>query len=132
MAQSAPHHKPISLVIVEDNNEFQAALAQHLDGSADVTLAGVAHSSAEALALPVELKPDAVLLDMHLPDGFGLNLIMPLRRLWPGTHIIVLTLDDDPNLRELALTMGARDFVAKMDAAAQLVPVLERCVRGRR
>ena len=131
MAQSAPHQKPISLVIVEDNTEFQAALAYHLADSADLTLAGVAHSSAEALALPAELDPDAVLLDMHLPDGIGLDLIRPLRRLWPRTHIIVLTLDDDPNLRELALMMGARDFVSKMNATAQLVPVLEQCVRGR-
>lgn len=129
MLDSPAEHKPITLVIVEDNTGFQNALIGHLDNTTNLSLLGVAHSGSEALQLPVSLDPDIVLLDLHLPDQFGLQLIQPLLRHWPRAKVIVLSVDDDPRLRQLAQTAGATDFVSKMDAAEQLVPTLERWAR---
>ena len=83
MDSSPAINSPIPLVLIEDNTGFKDALIGHLGSAGNVRLLGVAHSGDEALALPVALDPDIIVLDLHLPDQFGLQLIQPLLRHWP-------------------------------------------------
>ena len=113
------------LVLVDDSLGFQRAVAGYLAAQFLLELIGVAGSVVEALALADTLAPDVVLLDIHLPDGTGLNLIQPLLQKWPRSKVIMLTFDDYPRMRDAALAAGATAFVSKLNAAEQLLPAIE-------
>ena len=121
---------PVTLVLVDDNLGFQTALVAHLGSAGNFSLLAVARSGREALEFALTPDPDIVLLDMHLPDYFGLGLIKPLLQKWPRAKIIVLTFDDYPRLRQRALAAGAVDFVSKMDAAHQIVTAIRKALRA--
>ena len=117
----------ISVVLVEDNHRFQQAVADLLaepppSCQTSIVIAGRVNSGQEALALSPAVQPDVVLLDLNLPDSFGLKLIPPLRSKWPCTKIIVLTFSDSARLRLMALAAGAAAFITKAQAPTELVP----------
>ena len=56
-----------------------------------------------------------VLLDLHLPDGEGINLIRQIRQHDPETPVVVLTGNQDDNLAVEAIKEGAQDYVLKSD-----------------
>lgn len=60
-----------------------------------------------------QAKPQAVLLDLNLPDGHGIDLIESIRDRWSNVVIIVLTADRRPETISRALSAGADDFVSK-------------------
>jgi DNA-binding NarL/FixJ family response regulator len=130
MQKGQPTKLPITVVLVDDNPGFQAALARHLREFVFLSLVAVAGSGQEALALPASLNPDVVLLDIHLPDGSGLYLIGPLLQRWAPTKVIALSFDDYPRVREAALAAGATAFVSKINAADRLVPAIRKAIDG--
>jgi len=70
----------------------------------------------EAVSLYEEEHPDLVLLDLHMPHMDGFEVLQGLRARIPGDvylPVLVLTGDLDPEVKERALSMGARDFVTK-------------------
>ena len=83
MSEPAPRPAPIRLILVDDNVGFQAALAAYLAAYRDLSLEAQAGSAQDVLVLPAALDPDIVILDIHLPDRFGLDLITLLLEKWP-------------------------------------------------
>jgi len=70
----------------------------------------------EAIELYRTLNPDLVLLDLHMPQMNGLEVLAELRALTPPElylPVLMLTGDDTPEARQSALGMGAKDFLAK-------------------
>jgi DNA-binding NarL/FixJ family response regulator len=123
--------KVISLVVVDDNPTFRSCLARMVKAEPGLSLLASAATGREALALPDELAPDVVLLDVHLTDSFGLSLIGPLIEHWPNCRVIVLTFEDTLPYYNAALAAGAADLVVKSCAALELVPAITRAVAHR-
>ena len=69
---------------------------------------------------------DVVLLDLSLPDSFGLDTVKQLHELAPDIPVVVLTGVDDRELALQAMAIGAQDYLVKGQISAQL---LERAVR---
>ncbi len=70
-----------SVVIVDDHSLFRAGVRAELDGLVDVI--GDASTVEDAVACIVELEPDVVLLDVHMPGGGGLEVIRQVARSGP-------------------------------------------------
>ena len=64
-------------------------------------------------------RVDAVVLDLQLPDGMGLECVSAVRRAAPDLPIIVLTGSDDEALALACISAGAQDYVSKHDVQAQ-------------
>ena len=129
MSEPASQAAHVRLVVIDDNPGFKAALAAYLAGYQDLSLQAQAGSAQDVLALPATLDPDIVVLDIHLPDKFGLDLISPLLEKWPRAKIIVLTFDDYPRMRQRAIAAGAAAFISKIDAASQLEPAIRKALQ---
>jgi len=129
MGKAQRKQPSIKLLMIEDSTPYQMAVASHLLTSERVGELCVARSGEEELRLPRRLEPDVVLLDIHLPDRSGLELVQPLLRRWPHAKVIALSIDDYAPMRRAMMSAGACDFVSKMDAAETLMPALERCVQ---
>ena len=104
-------------MIVEDDTNIRAALARSLGDRGYVVHA--AATGREGLALIVDGRPDAVLLDLGLPDIDGLDLLRMLRAV-SAVPVIVVTAHDEDDEIVRTLDAGADDYVVKPFSAGQL------------
>src|SRR6478736_1199971 len=114
------------ILIVEDEPELVRALRINLRARQyDVRTAGTGR---EALAVAASHPPDAIILDLGLPDIDGTEVIVELRR-WYHAPIIVLSGRTSPGDKIGALDVGADDYVTKPFAMAELLARLRALLR---
>lgn len=106
----------IKIVAIEDNLSFQASLKETIDAASDMDWLGAytrGEDCVEALKDDPELKPDVLLLDLHLKGRDGMVFIPVLKQLRPRIQILVLTQDDN-YLRTLeAIRLGVAGYILK-------------------
>ena len=117
--------KPISVLIVDDNAIFLDIAADFVQAQDGLTVIGIAGGGEEALMLAEERRPAIILIDLHMPDISGLDIIPYLRKMLPQAGIIVLTLQSIDTYRELALAIGANDFISKPKMYTDLLPAIQ-------
>ncbi len=123
--RSLPEH-PAVILLVEDQPELVRALRINLRARHyDVT---TARTGREALAVAASHPPDAIILDLGLPDIDGTEVIVELRR-WCKAPIIVLSGRTSPGDKIGALDVGADDYVTKPFAMAELLARLRAALR---
>jgi len=114
------------ILIVEDEPELVRALRINLRARQyDVRTAGTGR---EALAVAASHPPDAIILDLGLPDIDGTEVIVALRE-WYHAPIIVLSGRTSPGDKIGALDVGADDYVTKPFAMAELLARLRAALR---
>jgi two-component system, OmpR family, KDP operon response regulator KdpE len=123
LARARPHDK---ILVAEDQAELQRALRINLRVRQYTVLA--ARTGREALALAASHLPDAVILDLGLPDIDGTEVIAELRR-WYRGPIIVLSGRTSPGDKIGALDAGADDYVTKPFAMGELLARLRAARR---
>ncbi|MBI4381904.1 MAG: response regulator transcription factor [candidate division NC10 bacterium] len=125
---------PISVLLVDDNLTFLGILTRflHEHHQNEVTVIGTAGGGAEGLDKAWELRPDIVLLDLHMPALSGLETIPLLRRMLPDVGIIALTLWHANGYLEAALASGADDFLSKFALSTDLLPAIRRVAQTKR
>ena len=115
-----------TVLIVEDQPELLRALSINLRARQYDVL--TARTGREALAVAASHPPDAVILDLGLPDIDGTEVIVELRR-WSKAPIIVLSGRSSPGDKIGALDVGADDYVTKPFAMAELLARLRAALR---
>jgi two-component system KDP operon response regulator KdpE len=123
-AEGSAHRSGV--LIVEDEAELVRALRINLRARQYEVL--TARTGREALALAAARPPDAIILDLGLPDIDGTEVIVELRR-WYHAPIIVLSGRTSPGDKIGALDVGADDYVTKPFAMAELLARLRAALR---
>jgi two-component system, OmpR family, KDP operon response regulator KdpE len=114
------------ILVVDDQPELVRALAINLRARQYEVV--TARSGREALAQAASHPPDAVILDLGLPDIDGTEVIVELRR-WSTAPIIVLSGRTSQGDKIGALDVGADDYVTKPFAMAELLARLRAALR---
>jgi DNA-binding NarL/FixJ family response regulator len=117
-----------SVVIVDDHQLFRAGVRAELDGLVDV-LADAA-SVEDAVPLIVELEPDVVLLDVHMPGGGGLEVIRQVAERRPAQRFLALSVSDAPEDVIAIIRAGARGYVTKTISGTELADAVRRIADG--
>jgi len=112
-----------SVVIVDDHSIFRSGLRADL--APDLLVLGEADSVATAIALLAEVSPDVVLLDVHLPDGTGADVIAGA----PGPRYLALSVSDSAEDVVGVIRAGARGYITKGSSGAD-VSAAVRAVAG--
>ena len=120
----------MKLLIVDDQILFRQNLAAGLADQPDMVLLGEACSVREALEMAARLAPDVVLMNIHLPDGTGLDAGRALLANSPEIKIVFLAASDDADQFFAAIRMGARGFLLKSVPVPKLVMALRGLERG--
>jgi two-component system KDP operon response regulator KdpE len=114
------------VLVVDDEPQFLRALATNLRGAGyDVDTAATA---AEALDTAALRPPDAVVLDLLLPDGSGRDVCASLRQ-WTDVPILLVSAVGDEDEKIAALDAGADDYVTKPFATGELLARLRAALR---
>lgn len=105
--------QPIRVFIVDDSSMIRERLVTLLDELIGVEIVGQAHTAAAAIADIQRLKPDAVILDIRLPDDNGLTVLKNIKRGEVTPVVIVLTNHAYPAYRRQCRQAGAEYFLDK-------------------
>lgn len=111
------------VVVVDDHPVFRKGLVALLRAS-DVEVAGEAGSGLEALAVVDDTVPDAVLMDVSMPDLGGIEATERILARHPGIRVVVVTLHEDEATVARALAAGASAFVTKQATPDQILAAL--------
>jgi DNA-binding NarL/FixJ family response regulator len=103
-----------SVLVIDDDHAFRRLAIRMLEAMG-LNVVGEAATFAAGAAAAVELRPDAALVDVRLPDGNGFDLAQSLAALPWGPRIVVTSSDADAASPAAALRAGAVGFVAKAD-----------------
>jgi len=116
------------VLVVEDEPHIRDVIARKLAGEGhEVAATG---SGAEALRLIAEGRPDAILLDIGLPDVDGVSVCEEARRL-TSAPIVMLTGEASPQMAVRALDVGASDYVRKPVDLGELAARVRAALRAR-
>lgn len=119
------------VLLIDDNYEHLVGIREllNLEGTFDVV--GIATNVTVGLNLIKKYQPDIVLLDMNMPDRDGLQGIIEIGKLDVETKILALSGYDDADLIFRAMKIGARGYVLKTMASAQLIYAIEEVLSGK-
>ena len=123
--------KKSKVLLIDDNYEHLVGIREllNLEGTFDVV--GIATNITVGLNLIKKYQPDVVLLDMNMPERDGLQGIMEIAKLDLGTKVLALSGYDDADLIFRAMKIGAKGYVLKTMASAQLIYAIEEVLGGK-
>ncbi|MBO6576947.1 MAG: response regulator transcription factor [Rhodothermales bacterium] len=114
----------INVLSIDDDAVFQKQLRLLLLQD-DIRLLPSAANLHEGVEFARSMRPDVILLDIWLDGESSLSRIAELRDASPSSHIIVLSLHQEPVYHQEAIRRGADAFVSKSDASEKLVPLVQ-------
>lgn len=115
----------ISVLVVDDDFRVARIHATFTDRVEGFHVLGSASSGVETLETARRLNPDLILLDLYLPDIFGLDLISRLRVAEVASDIVVISAANESQTVERALRLGAVDYLLKPFSQADLAARLD-------
>ncbi|HEX8519171.1 MAG TPA: response regulator transcription factor [Pseudonocardia sp.] len=134
---------PVRVFLVDDHALFRSGVRAELDrgvtgsggadgagAGGDVTVVGEAGSVAEAVAGIAHLRPDVVLLDVHMPDGGGAEVLRRVRPTQPDVVFLALSVSDAAEDVIAVIRAGARGYVTKTISGRELVDAVRRVRAG--
>jgi DNA-binding NarL/FixJ family response regulator len=120
----------IGIVLADDHALIRSGLRRVLDRELDLTVVGEAADVEAALALTEQHRPGVVVLDLNMPGTPTLPAIPRFLEASPGSAILVLTMEAEPGFARAALSAGARGYVLKDAAEAEVVEAVRSVLAG--
>ena len=120
----------MKVFVVDDSVVIRQRLKRMLADELDIEVIGEDGVAPAAMTAILEQKPDAFLLDIHLLNGSGIDVLQNLKKIKPGPAVIILTDYPYPEYRQLCLAAGADFFFVKSSEFEQVVPALKQLSRS--
>jgi len=121
----------MQVFIADDSAVICERLATMVAETPGVELAGQARDTTEATRSILKLRPDAVILDVRMPPGSGVDVLQTIKRLASPPKVIVLTNYPYPQYRKRCIDAGADYFLDKSADFEKLEPLLKRIAKER-
>ncbi len=118
----------MNVFLVDDHALFRAGVRAEIGNALDVV--GEADSVQAAIEGILQLRPDVVIVDVHLPDGGGRAIIAAVLERWPEALFLALSVSDSAEDVVAVIRAGARGYVTKSISAVDLVDAVHRVHDG--
>jgi DNA-binding NarL/FixJ family response regulator len=130
LPDSPNHQSAIRIVIAEDQALVRRGAALLLSMEPDMEVVGQARNGVEAVELAQTLRPDVILMDLHMPLKGGVTATREITRVQPSCQVLVLTtLNDDETVFE-AVRAGAQAYLLKDASEDELLETIRALRRG--
>jgi DNA-binding SARP family transcriptional activator/CheY-like chemotaxis protein len=123
-APAATGDKRIRVVVVDDHPMYRSGLKVALETGTDVVVVGEAANVQEATGTVARAVPDVVLMDLHLPDGSGVDATRQLLVQTPGLPVLVVTMSEEDEAIVSALRAGARGYLLKSASRDEILSAI--------
>ncbi len=115
------------VLVVDDHPAVRAGLSRAIE-DAQMVCCAMAATKLEAIAQLAHANPDAIVVDLNLPDGNGLDLIRWARKNSKQIAIVMLTMSDSESDLIAAMNASASGYVKKSAPLEELISVLKRAL----
>jgi len=120
----------VSVFVLDDHDIVRRGLIDLLT-KRDITVIGHSGSAKQATSRILELRPDVMVLDVHLQDGTGIQVCRDVRSSDPAIKGVLLTASGDDEALTLAVLAGASAYVLKLASTSDVVDTVRRVGAGR-
>jgi len=117
--------KKVRILVADDHDVVRVGVRTLLERRPDWEVCGEAVTGQDAVEKAKRLRPDVLVLDANLPELPGLEATRRILRALPDTEVLVLTMDESPELMRDLLQAGAHGYVFKSDLSVDLVSAVE-------
>ena len=131
MRRGLEFKKKARIIIVDDNYEHLSGIKELIEIESDFDVVATATSASVAISLIKKYRPEIVLMDINMPEKDGLTAIAEIEKLDLGVRTIALTGYDDPDLIFRAMKIGAKGYILKTMASAQLIYAIDEVANGK-
>src|SRR5437588_1319650 len=116
----------IRVLVVDDNQEFRAAVRDLLEGDQQIRVVGEACDGLQAISLMAHLQPDLILMDIAMPLMNGLEATSAIRERWPKVIVILITAIPSNSYQQISDRCVANAFLPKEEMGSRLMPTMHR------
>ncbi|WP_309121720.1 response regulator transcription factor [Paenibacillus sp.] len=120
----------IAILLADDHPIYLEGLAMIVGGVPDFDIVGAAKSGREAVELAEALQPDVVLMDVHMPDGNGIDSTRDIVKASPHIAVLMLTMLEDDATVFSAMRAGARGYLLKGARGREIVRAIYAAADG--
>jgi two-component system, NarL family, response regulator NreC len=120
----------ITIILADDHEIVRDGLRRIVEAEGDMEVVAEAGDAETARRRASGLKPTVLVLDLNMPGEPSLASIPKVHESSPETAVVVLTMQDDPAFAKEAFRRGAKAFVVKHAAGAELVDAIRAASRG--
>lgn len=103
----------LRIFIVDDSMPIVVRLTNILSGDENLKIVGIANNATKAIEYISKSNPDVVILDIHMPDGNGIDILKQIKKERPSTVVIMLTNYAEPDYKKICKKEGADYFLDK-------------------
>lgn len=121
--------KQIRILIADDHPVFRSGVRAILEGEADAEVVGEAATADEAITLAEDLRPDIVVMDLHMPGVGGIEATRRIVERNLGRVLVVSMLEDDATVVE-AVRAGAAGYLLKGAGGPEMLRALRAVASG--
>ena len=118
------------IFVVDDHPLTRKGLCEAIPAEPHLSMCGEAEGWHEALKKVIELKPDLMVLDLHLKDGNGWTLLEQLAKTAPVPPTLVLSFYDEQIYAQRMLKQGARGYLMKDAPITQVLDAIRKILAG--
>lgn len=122
----------IRVIIVDDHQLFIDGVIAFLDDEDKISVVGTASNGKDAINLVRTARPDLVLLDVHLPETHGEELMNKMRENHPNVKILAVTMSDQPEDIQKMMNSGANGYLLKEKGREELINAIYQVHQGHR
>ena len=131
MTAGIPDRAPrIRVLVVDDQALIRRGMTLMLEVESDIEVVGQASDGVEAVAMAERLRPDVVLMDLHMPRKGGVAATREITRSLPDTHVLVLTTLDAEEMVFEAVRAGAHAYLLKDASEDEVLETIRAVHRG--
>jgi DNA-binding NarL/FixJ family response regulator len=122
----------IRVLLADDHPVVRDGLRVLLETPGDIEVVGEAANGREALSLARQLLPDVVIMDIAMPELNGIEATLQIQETCPATQVLILSMHSTTEHIFRALQSGARGYLLKDSAGAEVVNAVRVVDAGRR
>jgi DNA-binding NarL/FixJ family response regulator len=120
----------IRVVLADDHPAVRAGLRELLESTSDIEVVGEAEDGQVAVELAKALRPDLVVMDIHMPRLSGIAATRQITAAWPTVRVIGLSAAAEPPYARAMREAGALDLLDKTISGDSLVRAIRQIVTG--
>lgn len=118
---------PIKVAIADDHALFRTGVKTSLSGHKDIQMIAEAENGMQLLNLLKHIKPDVILLDIHMPIMDGYTALPEIKKLYPDMKVIMLSMNNDPSIITRMMEIGANSYLTKESDSETIYHAIRTC-----
>ena len=122
--------KPIRVLLIDDHTLFRSGVKALLSRGAEFEVVGEAADGLDGVKRANALRPDVILLDLHMPGTSGKDALKLILGEWPGAKVLMLTVSEDAEDLIETLRAGAAGYLLKNINTETLLESIRRAAEG--